>query len=120
MKIKDKDELREKLASIEHDQWVAWSKAIAKTENIEKSRLKHWKELWCDYDQLSDKMKKLDREWADAVIEVIEAHLEEVKMCQCSLNPKDIFSIEEHMKRLKDTDIGCSGHCCPPKKKETI
>ena len=115
MKIKDKDELREKLASIEHDQWVAWSKAITKTENIEKSRLKHWKELWCDYDQLSEKMKKRDREWADAVIEVIEEHLEEVKICQCSPKPKVSFPLKTY-ERLKDTDIGCSGHCCPPKK----
>ena len=63
--------LREKLAKLEHDQWEAWSKDIAETENINPERLKRWKTLWGPYESLSEKDKDKDREWADKVLKCL-------------------------------------------------
>lgn len=62
---------REKLAALEHDQWVKWSQQIAKTENISADRLTRWKKLWIPYSQLSESYKDDDRKWADKVIKII-------------------------------------------------
>ena len=66
------DSIREKLASLEHDQWVDWSKTIAHNENLSTERLKRWQKLWIPYEQLSEKDKDSDRKWADKVIEILE------------------------------------------------
>lgn len=62
---------REAIAEIEHEQWIAWSKNIADTENITPTRLERWKELWRPYDELTEAEKDQDREWADKVIATI-------------------------------------------------
>ena len=71
----DKERLLEKIAEIEHEQWVSWSKAIAKQENLSPERLKRWKKYWVPYDELPEDVKEHDRKWARRVLEVI---LEEV------------------------------------------
>ncbi len=63
---------REKLAELEHKQWVDWSKTIAHNENISSERLKRWMELWVPYSELSEEQKNQDRVWADKVIEIVE------------------------------------------------
>lgn len=63
---------REKLAEIEHEQWVDWSKTIAHNENISSERLKRWMKLWVPYSELTEEQKDQDRVWADKVIEIIE------------------------------------------------
>lgn len=63
---------REKLAEIEHEQWVDWSKTIAHNENISSERLKRWMKSWVPYLELSEEQKDQDRVWADKVIEIIE------------------------------------------------
>lgn len=64
--------LIEKLASIEHDQWMSWSKNIASTEKISKSRLERWNDLWIPYSQLFDVDKESDRAWAKKSLEIME------------------------------------------------
>jgi len=64
-------ELIEQLASLEHDQWIYWSKGIAKAENISLERLARWEKLWTLYDHLSEADKEHDRVWARKVIEII-------------------------------------------------
>ena len=64
--------LREKLAEIEHNQWVSWSKAIAEKENLSPERIERWKKLWVPYGELPEEAKELDREWADKAIGVIK------------------------------------------------
>lgn len=68
----DREELIEKLAALEHEQWVGWSKAIRQEESITLSRVNRWKELWCDYEELPEDVKEQDREYARKVIEVLE------------------------------------------------
>lgn len=60
--------LREKLAELEHDQWIAWSKNIAETENITPARRQRWEKLWIPYNMLTEAQKDQDREWADKVL----------------------------------------------------
>ena len=71
----DKEKLLEKIAEIEHEQWVSWSKAIAKQENLSPERLERWKKYWIPYSELPEDVKEHDRKWARRVLEVI---LEEV------------------------------------------
>jgi len=56
--------LIEKLADLEHEQWISWSQQIAKTENISPERLARWKTLWKPYSELSEEQKTSDRKWA--------------------------------------------------------
>lgn len=65
-------DILEKLAEIEHEQWVGWSKDIAETEQITPARLERWKKLWCPYSELSEELKELDRNEARKVINIIE------------------------------------------------
>ena len=39
-------ELLEKLAAIEHDQWVEWAQSLAENETLSKSRVKRWEKLY--------------------------------------------------------------------------
>lgn len=74
------DALLEELAKLEHDQWVAWSKDIAKTESITKARAERWKKLWCPYDKLLEDDKDKDREWARKALRIMRKHMEK-KAC---------------------------------------
>lgn len=69
---KDFGTLREVLSEIEHEQWIAWSKNIAESENITPARLERWQKLWCPYSELTEAQKDQDREWADKIISLIE------------------------------------------------
>lgn len=63
--------IREKLAELEHDQWVAWSKDIAATEQITPARLERWQKLWCPYSELTEAQKDQDREWGDKAQSIV-------------------------------------------------
>lgn len=63
--------LREALAALEHDQWIAWSQDIAATETITPARRERWERLWQPYHTLTESQKEQDREWADQVIAII-------------------------------------------------
>lgn len=83
-------EILEKLASLEHEQWCNWSRSIAKeieslieickenscendtTKRLEE-KLDNWSKLWIPYDELSEEMKDLDREYALKVISELES-----------------------------------------------
>ena len=62
---------REQLAELEHEQWIAWSKDIADTENITPARLARWQTLWRPYNELTEAEKDQDREWADKAIKIM-------------------------------------------------
>lgn len=68
--VKDKT-LLEKLAAIEHEQWIAWAKSIGETENISPERAERWATYFVPYEQLSEDVKEHDRVWARKVLEAI-------------------------------------------------
>jgi len=73
MKEEEMKLLLEKLAALEHEQWIQWSQAIAAHEDISNERLKRWKSLWKPYDELTEGDKEMDRVWASkAVAKMIE------------------------------------------------
>ncbi len=63
------DELIEKLAELEHDQWVEWSKSVAK--EVSESRLSRWEHYWVPYSELSEAVKEQDRIWARKVLAIL-------------------------------------------------
>lgn len=66
--------LIEKLAELEHAQWMEWSKEISQrcSCNIDKKTLERWKLCWVPYSQLTDKQKEQDRVWARKVLETVK------------------------------------------------
>ena len=90
-------EILEDIASLEHEQWMAWSKSIAKDIRLmitqiqstvdywrnkgvcvnkttldllesQKARLERWEKLWIPYVELSEEWKESDREYAMKVL----------------------------------------------------
>lgn len=59
-------ELLERLAELEHEQWVAWSQAVAAEVSAERRR--RWQECWVPYAELPEEVKELDRTWARKVL----------------------------------------------------
>jgi hypothetical protein len=77
------DEIRallntEELASLEHDQWIEWSKTIAHQEILSQDRVERWKSCWVPYADLSEEMKEHDRKWARKVADLARPLAEEV------------------------------------------
>lgn len=70
--IKSNKKVIEKLAELEHEQWILWAKNILKTENISEERDKRWRELFVDYSKLSEEMKDKDREWAIKAFKIMK------------------------------------------------
>lgn len=73
MKQTEKD-LREKLAELEHEQWVYWAQSILETEYIKPFRAKRWKSYFIPYADLPESVKDQDREWADAAISIFQPY----------------------------------------------
>lgn len=64
--------LLERLAKIEHEQWVCWAQELMKKEGaLSEERKARWRKLFVQYEDLSEERKKFDREWAKKVIEEI-------------------------------------------------
>lgn len=63
-------EILERLARLEHEQWMGWSKAVV--DEVSPDRREQWEKYWVDYDELPENIKELDREWARRVLEEIE------------------------------------------------
>ena len=62
----------EKLAELEHEQWVEWSKALVIDETISKGRIDRWKSYWVPYNDLADHVKEHDRVWARKVLGIVQ------------------------------------------------
>ncbi len=69
-------ELREKLAELEHQQWCHWTKYfldnLMDEEDLKKNINKWAKQAITPYEDLSEKEKDSDREWADRVIKLLK------------------------------------------------
>lgn len=69
------DKFVEELSKLEHDQWVGWTKDIAKEEDISEERLERWEKEWIPYEKLPEDVKEFDREYAKKVLDVVEKEL---------------------------------------------
>lgn len=58
-----------RLAELEHEQWMEWSKEIASKEKLSKERLTRWKKLWVPYKDLTELEKEADRAWARRLVD---------------------------------------------------
>ncbi len=74
MGIKFNKKLREKLAELEHKQWLSWVQYIIKQwSHILPMELKeHWAKNIKSYSELREEEKDKDRVWADKVIKLIK------------------------------------------------
>lgn len=57
----------ERVAEVEHAQWMAWSKAVA--HEVSPERRARWARYWVPYEDLPEEVKELDRVWARKAIE---------------------------------------------------
>jgi hypothetical protein len=76
LNIKNEKEFIEVIASLEHDQWIDWAKALMKNEKLSKERIERWEGFMVSYDKLSEKDKEPDRKYAKAVLSAIKKKLE--------------------------------------------
>ncbi|HTU17970.1 MAG TPA: hypothetical protein VMG10_07895 [Gemmataceae bacterium] len=65
----NKDEVLERLAEVEHEQWMAWSQSVAAEVSAE--RRQRWQACWVPYGDLPEEMKEQDRIWARKVLETL-------------------------------------------------
>jgi hypothetical protein len=66
-----KNEIIEKLAALEHEQWVHWTKYML--ENMTDENVERWnRQIETPYSYLSEKEKESDRVWAEKVYVVLE------------------------------------------------
>ena len=69
-----RDSLREKLARLEHEQWMSWALTLLEEEQLSQTRAERWKMFLVPYDELPEFVKEFDREWADKVLAVINKY----------------------------------------------
>ena len=69
--------LLEKLAALEHDQWVAWASSILRTERgISRERRARWAALLVTpYAELSETDKERDRKWARRSLDLFQGYV---------------------------------------------
>ncbi len=56
------EELLDRLAEGEHEQWVAWARAVA--GEVSPDRRARWESLYGPYTRLSEEAEEQDRAWA--------------------------------------------------------
>jgi hypothetical protein len=64
-----REDLLERLAELEHEQWVAWSQAVA--GEVAPERRRRWEAYWVPYAELPEEVKEQDRAWARKVLELL-------------------------------------------------
>jgi hypothetical protein len=65
----EQERLLERLAEIEHEQWMAWSQVIA--AEVSEERRQRWQEQWVPYHDLPEELKEQDRVWARKVLALL-------------------------------------------------
>jgi hypothetical protein len=71
-------DLRELLAALEHEQWMAWANHIMDTEPISEERKNRWQHFMVPYADLDEITKEFDRVWADRVLHILSKWTDEV------------------------------------------
>lgn len=71
--------LLEKLAAIEHRQWVQWATKLLQEEPyVSRSMRARWERLFVSYEDLPEEWKEYDREWARHVLRDVRIALGEI------------------------------------------
>jgi hypothetical protein len=65
------DEDRERLAALEHEQWVKWAQSVMDSEPISEARRERWERFMVPYADLDEPTKDYDREWADRALVIL-------------------------------------------------
>lgn len=66
------ERLVEKLAALEHEQWVAWATTMMEKEPlISKERKERWRGLLISFGLLTEEQKEQDRKWARKAAEIV-------------------------------------------------
>jgi hypothetical protein len=68
--MNEREKLLEQLAELEHEQWVAWSQAVA--PDVPEDRRRRWQACWVPYRDLPEDVKELDRIWARKVLDLLQ------------------------------------------------
>lgn len=111
-------ELREALASIEHDQWRTWARHLLYhtngEPNLTEKRKKRWSELInTEYEDLPEEWKEHDRVWADQILEILNPEIKD-EMIRVMAEALEEFRLgHEHAPDLKHTRAmgGTYGWC---------
>lgn len=73
VEIEINEELIERLAALEHDQWCAWATDLSLSEKLSKRRVTRWHKNMCPYEDLPKEVQEFDRVWARKVINVLRS-----------------------------------------------
>lgn len=97
--------LIEQLASLEHEQWISWSRSICKTEDISEERIEKWEKLWAPYTELTEVLKDQDRNWARKALNLIMSRFLDERSIKegCLTNQKMFIVSEDTVKEVCDT-----------------
>jgi len=72
--------MREKIAELEHEQWISWSKYLASNYKLPSNLLDKWSVNWITYSKLSEEMKDKDRVWADKVLNIVKDKINRINI----------------------------------------
>ncbi|NMH88970.1 hypothetical protein [Flavivirga algicola] len=75
---KEKTELLEILAELEHIQWTNWAKNLIKRESLSIETIERWESYFVPYKNLPENIKELDRDYARKVMSALK-HFENRK-----------------------------------------
>ncbi len=62
-------DMLERLAELEHEQWVAWARAVM--GEVSPERRARWQAFFVPYAELPEEVKEQDCAWARKVMEVL-------------------------------------------------
>lgn len=68
----DEDLLVERLAELEHRQWMSWTKYLVENHDIPENLEEKWKKNWMPYEELPEEEKEKDRKWARKAVKRVE------------------------------------------------
>ena len=67
-----KKNLIEKLAELEHSQWMHWAGGLIQQGKITEGIAIEWSQFMVPYEELDEDAKEIDRMWAKRVIDIVE------------------------------------------------
>jgi len=67
--------LLERLAELEHEQWMAWARTLMETEQLSEERRKRWQQYMVPYAELPEDVKEHDRVWARKAVAIVSEWL---------------------------------------------